>query len=428
MLFENISVLTDAFTVLSRQYVGVQGDTIAYIGAEKPVGDWGERYNGSGKLLMPGLVNAHSHAPMTLLRGYGENLSLQRWLSERIFPFEDKLSDAAVAPATRLAIAEMLRFGTVSFSDMYFFSQTMADAILEIGIKCNLSRGLTVFDDSAYEQTAAYKDNCDLLERYHGAGDGRLKIDLCIHGEYTTTPKVVEALAQHAKETGSHVHIHLSETMQEHEECKQRHGMTPAAYFEKLGLFDQPTTAAHCVWLEDSDFEILSRKGVTVAACPVSNMKLASGFARVPKMLHDGIRVALGTDSVASNNNLNLFQEIFLFANLYKGASQDPTVVTPEQVLAAAPIHGMQSQGRTDSGFIRTGMKADLAVLDVHTPWMVPVHDWATNLVYSSQGSDVCLTMVDGKVLYQDGEYKTIDIEKVMYETQQETNKILAQL
>lgn len=428
MIFENISVLTDQFTVLSRQYVGIKGDTIAYIGAEKPAGDWGETYNGKGKLLMPGLVNAHSHAPMTLLRGYGENLSLQRWLGERIFPFEDKLSDAAVAPATRLAIAEMLRFGTVSFTDMYFFSQTMADAILETGIKCNLSRGLTVFDDSDYEQTAAYKDNCDLLEHYHGADNGRLKIDLCIHGEYTTTPKVVEALANHAKQTNSHVHIHLSETMQEHEECKQRHNLTPAAYFEKLGLFDQPTTAAHCVWLEDSDFEILKRKGVTVAACPVSNMKLASGFSRVPKMLHDGIHVALGTDSVASNNNLNLFKEIFLFANLYKGASQDPTVVTPEQALAAATISGMQSQGRTDSGMIRVGMKADLAVLNGNTPWMIPVHDWTTNLVYSAQGSDVCLTMVDGKVLYQDGEYKTIDIEKVMYEAQRETDHILTQL
>lgn len=428
MIFENISVLTDQFTVLHGQYVGVKGDQIAYIGTEKPEGDWGESYCGKGKLLMSGLVNAHSHAPMTLLRGYGENLSLQRWLNERIFPFEDKLSDAAVAPATRLAIAEMLRFGTVSFTDMYFFSQTMADAILETGIKCNLSRGLTVFDDSDYEQTAAYRDNCDLLERYHGAGDGRLKIDLCIHGEYTTTPKVVEALAKHAVQTGSNVHIHLSETKLEHEECKQRHGMTPAAYFEKLGLFDQPTTAAHCVWLEENDFEILAHKGVTVAACPVSNMKLASGFARVPKMLRHGVRVALGTDSVASNNNLNLFKEIFLFANLYKGASQDPTVVTPEQALTAATISGMQSQGRTDSGFVRVGMKADLAVLDVHTPWMVPAHDWTTNLVYAAQGSDVCLTMVDGKVLYQDGEYKTIDIEKVMYETQQETNTILKQL
>lgn len=428
MLFENISILADDFTVKHGQYVGVKADKIAYIGSERPTEDFGETYNGKGKLLMPGMVNAHSHAPMTLLRGYGENLSLQRWLNERIFPFEDKLSDAAVAPATRLAIAEMLRFGTVSFTDMYFFSQTMADAILESGIKCNLSRGLTVFDDSDYEKTAAYKDNCDLLARYQNAGDGRLKIDLCIHGEYTTTPKVVEAVAKHAKQVDARVHIHLSETQSEHEECKARHGMTPAAYFEKLGLFDQPTTAAHCVWLDDSDLAILERRGVTVASCPVSNMKLASGFARVPEMLKRGINVALGTDSVASNNNLNLFKEMFLFANVYKGATHNPTVVTPAEALAAATINGMRSQGRDDSGFVRVGMKADLAVLNIDEPWMVPVNDWTTNLVYSAQGSDVCLTMVDGKVLYQDGEYKTIDIEKVKFEAQRATDAIRAQL
>ena len=428
MLFENISILADDFTVKHGQYVGVKADKIAYIGSERPTEDFGETYNGKGKLLMPGMVNAHSHAPMTLLRGYGENLSLQRWLNERIFPFEDKLSDAAVAPATRLAIAEMLRFGTVSFTDMYFFSQTMADAILESGIKCNLSRGLTVFDDSDYEKTAAYKDNCDLLARYQNAGDGRLKIDLCIHGEYTTTPKVVEAVAKHAKQVDARVHIHLSETQSEHEECKVHHGMTPAAYFEKLGLFDQPTTAAHCVWLDDSDLAILERRGVTVASCPVSNMKLASGFARVPEMLKRGINVALGTDSVASNNNLNLFKEMFLFANVYKGATHDPTVVTPAEALAAATINGMRSQGRDDSGFVRVGMKADLAVLNIDEPWMVPVNDWTTNLVYSAQGSDVCLTMVDGKVLYQDGEYKTIDIDKVKFEAQHATDAIRAQL
>ena len=157
-------------------------------------------------------------------------------------------------------------------------------------------------------------------------------------------------------------------------------------------------------------------------------MKLASGFARVPEMLRQGINVALGTDSVASNNSLNMFKEMFLFANVYKGASHDPTVVTPAEALAAATVNGMRSQGRMDSGFVRQGMKADLIVLDVNQPWMVPVNDWTTNLVYSAQGSDVCLTMVDGRVLYRDGEYPTIDIEKVMYETQRATDDIRAQL
>lgn len=428
MLFEKITLVNDRFKIEKDQYVGVRDNRIAYIGGTRPEGDWGETYTGRGRMLLPGMVNAHSHAAMTLLRGYGENLTLQRWLNEKIFPFEDKLSDAAVGASTRLAIAEMLRFGTVSFSDMYFFSQTSADAVLESGIKCSLSRGLTVFDGSEYEQTAAYRDNLDLLSRYHGAGDGRLLVDLCIHAEYTTSPKVVEAVAQHARDTNSRIQVHLSETQSEHETCKARHGMTPAAYFEAHGLFDQPATAAHCVWLEDADFEILKRRGVTAAACPVSNMKLASGFAPVPTMLERGINVALGTDGAASNNNLNLMQDLFLFATVYKGATGDPTVVTPAQALRAATLGGALAQGRDDCGAIRVGAKADLAVLDIDTPWMTPATDLLTNVIYSAQGNDICLTMVDGKVLYRDGTYPTIDIERVKYDVQRETNAILAQL
>lgn len=428
MLFEHIDFLDEQFQVQKDQFIGVRDGKIAYIGEEKPEGDWGETYCGKHRLLMPGLVNAHSHAPMVLLRGYAENLPLDRWLNEKVFPFEDCLSDAAVDAATTLACAEMLRFGTVSFSDMYFFCQTMADAILKTGIKCNLSRGLTVFDEREYSQLEAYQDNIDLLARYQGAGNGRLKIDLCIHGEYTTTPKVVEAVARHAKEAQAGVHIHLSETRKEHEECKLRHGMTPAAYFESLGLFDQPTLAAHCVWAEDADLEIFRRKGVTVACNPVSNMKLASGFAPIPKMLDRGIRVALGTDGCASNNNLNLMQDLYLFGLLYKGVSGDPTVVTPAQALQAATQNGFLAQGRADCGTIQVGKKADVIALATDVPWMYPATDIPCNLVFAAQGADVKLTMVDGEVLYQDGEYRTIDIERAQAETQKHTDAILSRL
>ena len=223
-------------------------------------------------------------------------LPLQRWLGEKVFPFEDKIDDEAAYYGTQLSIAEMLASGTVSFSDMYFFFDGMMPAIRESGIKCNLSRGLTVFDDSDYESLAAYKDNLRLLNEWNGEMGGRLIGDLCIHGEYTSTPKVVEAVAAHAKDAGARIHIHLSETQTEHEECKQRHGLTPAAYMEAHGIFDSPTTAAHCVWLEDEDFDILKKHNVSVACCPASNLKLASGYANIPKMLEKGINIALGTD------------------------------------------------------------------------------------------------------------------------------------
>lgn len=424
MLFCNIDLLDESFALRRGQYVGVKDGRIAYIGETAPEEDYGERYDGRHRLLLPGFFNVHSHAPMTLLRGYAENLPLQRWLEERVFPFEDKLDDQAVYYATQLAIAEMLACGTVSFTDMYFFLDGMTRAILESGIKCNLSRGLTVFDGSSYEQLAAYQDNLRLLDEWNGAGNGRLRGDLCIHGEYTSTPAVVQAVADHAKRSGARMHIHLSETQAEHEGCKQRHGMTPAAYMQAHGIFDVPTTAAHCVWLEGEDFEILRAHGVTVASCPASNLKLASGYANIPRLLELGINVALGTDGAASNNNLNILQDLYLFAVAYKGYHRDSTLITPAQALYAATRAGALSQGREDSGLLRVGCRADLCVIDTDTPQFTPMTDAACNVVYAAQGADVRLTMVDGKVLYRDGAYLTIDIEKVKAEAQRCTDAI----
>lgn len=428
MLFRNIDLLDENFALQRGQYVGVKDGVIAYIGDTAPAEDYGASYDGRHRLLLPGFFNVHSHAPMTLLRGYAENLPLQRWLNEKVFPFEDKLSDESAYYGTLLAIAEMLASGTVSFTDMYFFLDGMTKAILESGIKCNLSRGLTVFDDSDYEQTAAYQDNLRLLDEWNGANGGRLLADLCIHGEYTSTPKVVEAVAAQAKARGARMHIHLSETQAEHEECKQRHGMTPAAYMQARGVFDVPATAAHCVWLEGEDFDILKAHGVTVACCPASNLKLASGYADIPRMLDMGINVALGTDGAASNNNLNILQDIYLFGVVYKGFYRDSTLITPAQALYAATRAGALSQGRTDTGRLAVGCRADLCVINTDTPQFTPMTDAACNVVYAAQGADVRLTMVDGEVLYRDGAYTTIDIEKVKAEAQRHTDAILRSL
>lgn len=428
MLFKNISVLQADFTVAGNLFVGVRGNEIAYIGKTRPEERFGEEYDGRGKLLMSGFFNTHSHAAMTLLRGYAENLPLEKWLNEKVFPFESKLDESAVYWGTLLACAEMLRFGTVSFSDMYLFGNGMANAVLESGMKANICVSTVCFDDSSYFDLPVYQESLRLRETYHGAGNGRLLVDLCIHGEYTSTPKVVRELAGTAKDLGARIQLHLSETKTEHEDCKRRHGKTPAQYFLDNCVFDVPVTAAHCVWVEDADIEILARQGVFAAANPASNLKLASGFAPVPKMLERGVPVTIGTDGAASSNNLNMWKDLYLFSLIYKGYYQNPQLISPAEALRCTTHNGALAQGREQCGAVTVGNRADLIVLNLDVPNMQPLTDVVSNLCYAESGADVCLSMVDGKVLWQNGEYHTMDIEKIKFEAASATKKILQQL
>ncbi len=428
MIFKNITILDENFNTKENMYVGIKGEIIDYIGSEEPKETYGESYDGKGKLLMCGFYNSHAHTPMTLMRGYGENLSLQDWLNTRIFPFEDKLSSNSVYSGMLLGIAESLRFGIVSSTDMYYFCDDMARAVLESGIKNNLGRGVVNFGDGDVAQLQGFLETKQLFENFHNEGNGRLKVDVSLHAEYTSNPATALHLAEYAKLTGANMHVHVSETEFEHEECKKRHGLTPVQYLNKQHIFDTKATAAHCVWLEEEDFDILAQKGVTVASCPVSNLKLASGVCNIPKLLGKGINVAIGTDSVASNNSLNMIEEMKFFAVANKGKQYDPTLITPVETLKAATFAGAKGQGRDDCGKLARGFKADLIVMDLKQPNMHPIHNMANNMVYSASGSDVLLTMVDGKVLYKNGEYLTIDIEKTIYEAEEETKRILGEL
>lgn len=425
MLFSDITVLNENFEACAHKYVGIAGDKITYIGEVTPQTDFGEVYDGKNRLLMPAFCNAHSHAAMTLLRGYAENLPLQRWLTERVFPFEDKIKDEDAYYSTALAIAEMLRTGTVSFTDMYFFSENVIRAVGESGIKCNFGRAITSFTDCDISEIPSFRESEDLIKTYHNAFDGRLKIDMSLHAEYTNRRTVIEQFAESVKAHHLRAHIHLSETEKEHEECKARHGgLTPTELFDACGVFDVPTTAAHCVWVSESDMDILKAKGVTVATNPASNLKLGSGVCHVNALLQKGIRVALGTDSVASNNNLDMFKEMYLCALLPKGFCRRPDIVSERDVLKIATVNGWQSQGRADSGVIAVGKKADLIAVDSDTVHMCPHNDTVNNLVYAASGEDVVLTVADGKVLYRDGEYTTLDIEKIKYEVEARTKRI----
>ena len=429
MLFKNITMLNENLDVEKERYVLVKGDRIAYIGDKPPAEPCDREYDGRGKLLMSGFFNAHAHSPMTLMRGYGENLALQDWLTKKIFPFEDKLDSNAVYWGTMLAMAESLKFGIVSTSDMYYFCEDMAEAVAECGAKSNISRSVTNIMGEDPQTLVSMKENTEFYNKYHNTADGRIKVDMSLHGEYTSDARTARVLADCARDAGDVImHVHLSETKLEHEECKQRHGMTPAAYMEKMGLFDVPALAAHCVYAEDDDLDIFRAKGVTVAANPVSNMKLASGVCNASKVIDKGVNLAIGTDSVASNNSLNFIEEMKTLAISSKVYYADPTLITPKDALRAATSGGAMAQGRTDSGILKVGNKADLIVLDISGPNMHPVHSLINNIVYSCSGGDVMMTMVDGNVLYENGIYSLIDIEKTVYEVEKATQRILERL
>lgn len=432
MLFKRIAIVDENFDYQEDMYVGISGNLITYISKEAPSDALREHYyqtyDGKGKVLMPGFVNAHGHSPMSLMRGYGENLPLQRWLNELVFPFEDQLDGEAVYNGTLLSMAESIRYGITSTSDMYFWVDDMVRAITTSGAKANIARAVTHFGGDVY-QLPSFIEQRDSILMYHGFDEGRILIDASVHAEYTNSDESVKAVVEQCREHDLIMHIHLSETENEVNECiERRGGKTPVEYFDSLGLFDGPVLAAHSVWLTDNDYQILKSKNVTVASNPISNLKLVSGICDVKKLMDNGIRVAIGTDSSTSNNSLDFFEEIKTFALLAKLKSGDPAFMTPKQALYAATRAGALAQGRKTSGLIKEGYRADLIVVDTDVPNMQPSHNMLNNLVYSACGKDVCLTMVDGRVLYQDGEYKTIDIEKVMYDTNAAKDRILAKL
>lgn len=406
IIFKSVTIIDGDFCQQNRMYVGINGRNIDYIGTEYKSG-YEREYDGAGKCLIPAFYNAHAHSPMSLLRGYAENMCLNDWLFNKIFPFEATLGEEDIYQSMLLSFAEMLSFGCVSATDMYYMGEAMSRAVLDSGVKSNISLAATVYNAERLK-----KEYVSLIENCRGIND-RLRIDISVHASYTSSPEVVRIFSDMAVEYGCNMHLHLSETESENNECKVKYALTPTEYFEKHGAFRVPTTAAHCVFLENGDIDILKKHGVTVASCPTSNLKLASGICDVIRLLDNNISVAIGTDSVASNNNLDMFGDMKLFSLLPKGIKRDPTLITPAQCLYSATRAGALSQGRADCGSIAVGNRADIAVIDLDRPHLTPVHDMLNTLVYSANGSDVVMTISDGRVLYENGEFTTIDIEKV---------------
>ncbi|MGI6513353.1 MAG: amidohydrolase [Syntrophomonadales bacterium] len=414
ILIKNCAVLpmTSPDDYIDKGYIAVKGSRIEAVGAGQPPDEehFSEVIDGTGMVALPGLVNAHTHAAMTLMRGYGDDLPLMEWLQEKIWPIEDKLTPEDCYWGALLGITEMIKSGTTCFADMYFYMEEVARAVEETGIRASLSQGMVALAPTG---EAAFQKSRELF-KWHGRGDGRITVMLGPHAPYTCTPDYLKRVMSMADELGIGIHIHLAETMTEYNDIKAQYGKTPIALMEEIGLFERPVLAAHCVVLDDEDIEILARRKVGVAHNPESNMKLASGAARVPDMLAAGVLVALGTDGASSNNNLDMIQEIRSCCFMHKLVRLDPRAVTAYQALEMATVNGARALGLEDVGVLYPGMKADLILVDFRKPHLCPRNDVAAHLAYSAAGADVDTVMVDGRILMRGRQLMTIDEEMVM--------------
>lgn len=373
-------------------------------------------------IAMPGLINAHTHLSMNLLRNYADDMPLWDWLTKKIWPIEEKLTKQAIYHGSILGIAELIKSGVTSFLDMYFFADQTIEAALETGVRAYIARGLT---DEEEGKEVNLQETRELYKKYNQK-DGRIGIFVGPHAPYTCSPRYLEKVIALSQELGTNVHIHLSETRKEVEESIEKWGVTPIEHVYNLGLFKRPTIAAHCVHINDEDIDILAENKVSAVNNPTSNMKLASGFAPVGKMLKAGVNVALGTDGASSNNNLNMFEEIHLASILNKCVDNDATSVPAATAIRMATINGAKALGMKDKlGSIEVGKKADIILIDLKKPHLCPLNNPISAISYSAQGSDVHTVIVNGKILMENYELKTIDVEQAMYEADKASRELI---
>ena len=375
-----------------------------------------QEIDGHGNVLMPGFVNAHTHVPMTAMRGYGDGNNLQDWLNNYIFPVEARWDDRAVRACTALGLAEMISSGVTSIADMYMHTDIIAQEVASAGISANLCCGGVLFGDTFDPATHG---DCvaqrELTEKWHNYNDGQIRIDASIHGEYTSRKELWQWMADYAREHDLGMHVHVSETRAEHEACIARHGKTPIQTLNDYGVWDTRAIAAHCVWTTPEDWAIMAEKGISAIHNPISNLKLGSGIAPVPAMKKAGVNVCLGTDGVSSNNCTDLFSDLKFAAILHNGAGCDPLALLPLDALKMATRDGGIALGR-QTGVIQGGYDADLILVDFSHLNLTPCHSVISNLAYAAHGSDVAMNMARGKVIYKDGEFFTIDLERVRRE------------
>lgn len=367
-------------------------------------------------VAIPGLVNAHGHAAMTLLRGIGDDLPLMTWLTERVFPFEAKLTEDAIYWGTMLACWEMIRSGTTCFTDMYMSMHRAAGAVEDSGMRAVLSWGMVGLDEQSARNGIANSQS--FVKTWNGQADGRVTTTLGPHAPYTCPPEYLQRVADLSAKLDVPVQIHLCETRGEVEDSQTLYGKSPIAHVQSCGLLDRPVLAAHCVHVSDEDIAMMREYDVRVAHNPQSNLKLASGIAPIPRMKRAGLTVGVGTDGAASNNNLDMFEEMRLTATLHKAVAFDASVVPAAEAFQMATEDSARAIFLpSGSGTLEQGMAADITLLDLRSPHFIPSHNLLSNVVYAAGADDVTDVFVAGRALLSNREPQTLDTERIQYET-----------
>ena len=409
--FYNGKVLTFTGDMeLTEQEVWTDGAKISYVGAPRSDAPIFEReIDLKGNLLLPGFKNAHAHTAMTFLRSFADDLPLQSWLFDKVFPYEAKLTPEDIYILTKLGIMEYLAGGITSAFDMYFHREAFAQAAIDTGYRMVICGGLTAGDDISIAENDIEKLNHlhPLISYLPG-----------IHAEFTANPDLLKQMKTVVDASRLPFFSHNSETKKEYEECKERHGLSPTALFEEYGLYEYGGGGFHCVWFDEKDIDIYARRGLYAVTCPESNAKLASGIAPVCEFLRRGVPLAIGTDGAASNNALNMFRAMYLASVLQKLRENDAAACDAKEILRAACSTGARAM-RLDADAVAEGKLADLVVIDLHRANMQPVHNTVKNLVYSGSNTNVLLTMVNGRVLYENGVYHIGESPEEIFERAQ---------
>ena len=415
--FYNARILTmvDGQDMFNGELV-VEDNKIAYVGCDKQDGSFDKEIDCNNNLLMPGFKNAHAHSGMTAFRSLADDLNLQDWLNNMIFPREAKMSGEDCYYLTKLAILEYLTSGITAIADMYLTPETIADACEEMGMRCQIVSGLNKFGPTLEV----------LEERYNNLNGKYDKVGFLmgVHAEYTCDKELLEKVSELIHKYKAPLYVHMSETKTEHEECKQRYGMTPMAFFDSLGLFDFGGGIYHGVWVEDEDMEIMKKRNIKVISNSASNAKLASGIAPISQYLEKGIEVSLGTDGPSSNNCLDMFREMFLVTALAKLRDNDPKSVPATEVLKMACVNGAHAMECYDNDSLSVGKKADIIMIDLNQPNMQPILNIPNNIVYSGSKTNIKMTMIDGKILYQDGQFIGVDVQDIYDKCAEITEKL----